>query len=221
VPGAEAELTGLRAELGTGSYLTFAALPKAEQRKLALRLEALCGLLLDPLHGLRRGLERIWARRVLNVFVLCMLLGGVAWGVQSFNRFREQKSDYAPRATWTLSSSYAAGGCKSPKQQCPDGENYFFHTGQEADPWITFDLKHTRSVGAVEVDNRLDCCQERATPLAIDVSTDAATWTEVARHTGSFTTWRASFPSVDARYVRIHVPAPSAILHLSRVRILP
>lgn len=221
IPGVEAELSGLRSELGTGSYLAFAALPKPDQQKLAARLEALCGLLLEPLAGLRRGLERIWARRVLHVFVLLLLLGAAAWGLKSFSRWRTQKADYAPRASFTISSSYGVGGCKSPKQTCEGGENYFFHTVQESDPWITFDLRKVRSVGGIEVENRLDCCPERASPLAVDVSTDAKRWTEVARRTGPFSTWRQSFPEVDARYVRLHVPVASGILHLSRVRILP
>lgn len=221
IPGAEAELTALRSELATGSFLAFAALPKAEQKKLALRLEVLGELLLAPLAGLRQGLERIWARRVLHVCALLALFGGAAYGAHAYGDWREQKGDLAPRATWVASSDFGVGGCRSPKQHCEAGENYFFHTAQDADPAITFDLGKVHRISGVEIGNRLDCCQDRASPLVIDVSTDGATWKEVGRRTGSFTTWRAPFSAVRARYVRIHVPVPSGVLHLSRVRIIP
>jgi hypothetical protein len=70
------------------------------------------------------------------------------------------------------------------------------------------------------VENRLDCCGERARPLVIEISSDRKKWTQVVRHDDFFTTWRASFPRVRARFVRVRVPG-SGILHLSRVRILP
>jgi hypothetical protein len=221
IPGATAELTALKAELGSGSYLAFAALPKADQKKLVLRLEALGELLLTPLAGQRLALERIWARRVLHVFGLLVLLGGVAFGAHAYGEWREQKGDLAPKATWVASSDFGVGGCKSPQQQCDTGPNYFFHTAQDADPAITFDLGKVRQVSGVEIDNRRDCCQERADPLVVDVSTNGATWKVVARRTGSFTTWRAPFSPVRARYVKIHVPVASGALHLSRVRIIP
>ncbi len=101
------------------------------------------------------------------------------------------------------------------------GETYFFHTNQERDPWIVFDLGTERHVSAVELDNRLDCCTERANPLAIAVSTDQKKWTEVARSKQEFTTLRKRFSTVKARYVKIHVPRPDGILHLSHVRIFP
>lgn len=221
IPGAEAELTALRSELATGSFLGFAALPKAEQKKLALRLEALGERLLAPLAGLRQGLERIWARRVLHVSALLALLGALAFGVHAFGEWRAQRGDLAARATWVASSDFGVGGCKSPKQHCEAGQNYFFHTAQEADPALTFDLGKVRQVSGVEIENRLDCCQERADPLVVEVSTNGARWKEVARHTGTFTTWRAPFSTARARYVKIHVPVPSGVLHLSRVRIIP
>jgi hypothetical protein len=219
--GAGAALTALRSELVAGSYLAFAELSAAEQKQLAGRLESLCEGLLEPLSGLRRRLERIWARRVLHVAVLLGVLASAGWGVRTMLRWSEEKTDLASRAAWTLSSSYAVGGCTSPQQRCVGGENYFFHTGLEADPWIRFDLGKERRVSGISVDNRRDCCPERADPLVVAVSVDGKKWTEVARHTGSFTEWRTRFPSAKARYVKLHVPAPSAILHLATVRLFP
>lgn len=219
--GRGAELTELRAQLAAGSYLVFSELSSADQKRLATRLESLSDVLLEPLSGLRRRLERIWVRRVLHVAVVLGVLAMGVWGIRSILRWREQSTDLAARATWTLSSNYALGGCKSPLQQCPGGENYFFHTGQEPDPWIRFDLGKERRISGVAVENRRDCCPERAAPLAVAVSVDGKEWKEVARHNGSFTDWSKRFPGTKARYVKFHVPAPSAILHLSRVRIYP
>jgi hypothetical protein len=216
-----AQLTALRAELGAGSYLRFAELSAGEQKQLAARFEALCGALLDPLSGVRHRLERIWARRVLHLLGLLAAVLAVVWSVQATLRWRREATDLAPRAGWTLSSNWAAGGCKSPEQVCVGGESYFFHTGQEPDPWIRFDLGKERRVSGVSVENRRDCCTERADPLVVAVSSDGKKWSEVARHSGSFTEWTARFPSTKARYVKLHVPGPPTVLHLSRVRIYP
>jgi hypothetical protein len=221
LPGRGAELTELRAELVPGSYLAFAELSAADQKRLAGRLESLCEVLLEPLSGLQRNLQRIWVRRVLHVAVVLGLLASVVWGVTATLRWRADKTDLAARAAWTVSSNYAVGGCTSPQQRCVGGENYFFHTGQEPDPWIRFDLGKERRVSGISVENRRDCCPERADPLAVAVSVDGKKWTEVTRRTGSFTEWTEHFPSTKVRYVKLHVPAPRAILHLSRVRIFP
>jgi len=216
-----AALDALRSELVSGSYLAFAELAAAEQKRLSGRLGSLSEALLEPLSGLRRRLERIWARRVLHVAVLLGVLASAVWGLRATLRWREDKTDLAARATWTVSSTYAVGGCNSPQQRCVGGENYFFHTGQEQNPWVKFDLGKERRVSGIAVENRRDCCSERADPLVVAVSVDGKKWTEVARHTGSFTEWSKGFPAAKARYVKLQVAAPHAILHLSRVRIFP
>jgi len=72
----------------------------------------------------------------------------------------------------------------------------------------------------VLVDNRLDCCRERAIPLVVEVSTDQKEWRQVAVRHQLFDTWRADFPRVETRWVRLSVPRKT-FLHLSRVRLLP
>jgi len=218
--GGSEELAALRADL-RATYVEFAELEPTAQRKLVERLERASQVLLEPLGTVQRRLERIWVRRVVHVLGVFLLLAAVVFGVRQILHAQQRSHDLAARATWTLSSRYAQGGCESPRQECAGGENYFFHTTQENDPWVMFDLGKERRISAVEIDNRLDCCTERANPLVIDVSSDKKKWREVARHTGDFTTMRETFGSVRARYVKIHVPLPAAILHLSRVRIYP
>ena len=218
--GGDDGVAQLRADLA-GSYREFAELEANAQRQLAERLERASQLLLEPLGSLQRQLERIWVRRVVHVLGVGLLALLAAFGVKQVSRMQERTHDLAAHASWTTSSRYPAGGCESPRQECAGGENYFFHTSQESDPSVTFDLGKERRVSTVEVDNRVECCSERANPLAIDVSTDKKKWREVARHTGDFTTTRLTFDSQRVRYVKIHIPAPSAILHLARVRIYP
>jgi hypothetical protein len=218
--GGTAELAALRPRLSE-SYREFAELTPAAQRALATELARFAKGLLDPLASLQQKLERIWVRRVVHVLgalVVLVVLGLVGRSIVSA---REREADLAPRATWTISSTYPSGGCKSPEQRCAGGESYFFHTGNEANPWIQFDLGRDRRISSVEVENRLDCCADRAMPLVFEVSTDQKRWTEVGRVTREFSTYRQRFKAVKTRYVRLRVAQPSAILHLSRVRIFP
>lgn len=218
--GGSDQVAALRADL-RAAYAEFAELEPSAQRKLVERLERASQVLLEPLGTLQRRLERIWVRRVVHVLGVFVLLGAVLFGVRQISSMHQRSHDVAANASWTTSSRYPQGGCESPRQECAGGENYFFHTMQESDPWVMFDLGKERRISAVEVDNRLDCCTERANPLVIEVSSDKKKWREVARHTGDFTTMRETFDSVRIRYVKIHVPVPAAILHLSRVRIYP
>ena len=97
---------------------------------------------------------------------------------------------------------------------------FFFHTANEAKPSVTFDLKGPKYVSAVFVENRRDCCAERAIPLVIEVSNDNKRFREVARQKDDFTTLAKRFSRVKARYVRLRVDKTS-MLHLAAVRILP
>jgi hypothetical protein len=219
--GSEAALAELRTRLGGTSYLQFAELAPGEQSKLAQRLESFCQGLLEPLSGRRRQLERIWVKRAVHVLTLVGVLGVALWSIQTLSLGRERKNDLSRFATWQASSAHPAGGCQSPQQSCSGGENYFFHTAEQNEPWIVFDLGKERHVSGVEIDNRLDCCFERANSMVVEVSSDRKKWKQVARSTAEFSTFRRSFSTVKTRYLRIRIPQPKAILHLSRVRIFP
>lgn len=219
--GGDAALAELRAELTGSTYLEFAALAPAAQKRLADRLDAFCRGVTEALEARRQRLERLWVRRIAHVLALFAVLGAVLWGVRAVSAWNERRNDLAVHASWKASSIYPAGGCKSPEQHCAGGENYFFHTNQETNPWIQFDLRKEREVSGVELENRLDCCPERAGVIVVEVSNDQRRWKQVARHTGEFTTLKKHFGTVKARYVRIVIPQQNAILHLSRVRIFP
>jgi hypothetical protein len=218
--GSEAELDAVRPRL-LESYREYAELEPSARRSLVADLGRVSQGLLEPLAGVQERLERIWVRRLAHVLAVLVVLIGVGVGARQVSRARELGSDLAPHAAWTTSSRYAVGGCKSPLQRCDGGENYFFHTEREANPWIKFDLGKERKVSSVGVENRLDCCTERAMPIVIETSNDGASWKEVARQNEEFTSVRLRFRTTKARYVRVRLASPSSILHLSRVQIFP
>ncbi|MEI8256839.1 MAG: discoidin domain-containing protein [Deltaproteobacteria bacterium] len=120
-------------------------------------------------------------------------------------------------APWRTSSSSGELPATGVGFHPPEGRfNIFFHTREEASPWIEFDIGAVRDVGYLSVNNRMDCCQERAAPLVLEVSTDRTRWTEVARQTERFYDWRQWFGSHPARFVRLRALRPT-ILHLGSV----
>jgi hypothetical protein len=216
--GAES-LAELRTLVEARGFVELAALERAEQRRVAARLRGFAEALLVPLDVPARQLERAWVRRVARVGGVVALLIGVALVVREIKAWQERRTDLAVRSSWTA-SSLGYGACKSPEQHCKESPAFFFHTGNESKPWILFDLRGSKHISAIFVENRRDCCGERAVPLVVEVSTDNKRWKEVARKTGDFTTFSKRFPRVRARYVRLRVDRTS-VLHLASVRILP
>lgn len=92
-----------------------------------------------------------------------------------------------------------------------------FHTAQQQDPWIEIDLGEMREIHAVDVENRLDCCGDRAVPLVLELAGDDRAFREADRLDGPFQ--RATLRpagSPQARYVRLRVEALT-MFHLSEV----
>ena len=82
-------------------------------------------------------------------------------------------------------------------------------------------LGQVRKTSSIVVTNRLDCCPDRAVPLVVELSTDSKNRKVVAKRTTSFDTFRATYATTRARYVKLHVPRPDGILHFKSVRVLP
>jgi len=207
----------LRTSLRAGSFVYFAELPANEQAAISEELRRLAECLLlevDARTHLVQAvlLQRLW-RSSLLLFVLLLLVGGLVWE----RKTRDERRDLAVGAAWRASSKWENVGCASPDQQCPE-KSFFFHTKEEKNPWIEFDLGTERELSAVLVENRLDCCSERANPLLVEVSENHKKWRSVARQNGEFKTWRATFASTKARWVRLRIDR-TAFLHLARVRI--
>lgn len=193
------------------------ARPVADAEQAAHRLSRVARHLLRLLSAAQGGERRGLERAELAVAAL-VLLAAVSLGWGPLRDQHERRTDLAAGKPWRASSSYQAV-CQSPQRRCSASKSYFFHTAEEASPWLELDLTQKQEFSRVNVFNRRDCCGERAAPLLIEVSSDRATWREVSRRDQGFDAWRASFAPVSARWVRLRV-ARHSMLHLSDVRVL-
>jgi hypothetical protein len=122
-------------------------------------------------------------------------------------------------APWKASSKLA--DCHPEVPECAGARTpIFFHTTEEEQPWVEFELETPRTFSNVKVENREDMGLNRAVPLVLEASDDHTTWTEVARREESFSTWSASFAPHTARWVRLRVTRRSQF-HLNAVRLYP
>ena len=201
----EARVEVLRRAVRSGSFVFFAELPPAEQAAHLAELSKLSQTLQKQLAERSVALDavylqRAWRLSLLGVFALCVALVPTV-----VRKVIDARTELNVNKPWRTSSQYEQVGCKSPAQKCPENTGFFFHTLNDATPWVEFDLGAAQKVSRVRVDNRPDCCSERADPLIIEVSTDQKHWRKVANHEGPFTTWDAKFNSVNARYVRVRL----------------
>jgi len=210
----------LRASLRGGSFVYFAELPESEQAAILGELRKLAESLLVTVFERPRAVQRVLLERAWRLSLLLLLAMLIAVGVVWERKTREARSDLAQGAPWRTSSQYELNNCRSPAQECAEGGSVFFHTREEKDPWIEFDLGRQREISAVQVDNRLDCCSDRSIPLIVEVSQNHKKWTSVARQDAEFKTWRATFEPVKAHWVRLRARKVT-YLHLAKVQIFP
>ncbi|MFZ5892376.1 MAG: discoidin domain-containing protein [Myxococcota bacterium] len=192
-----------------------------EQARAALVLQTFAENLLRLLTG---DQQRIWLLRLQRMTRLALILLAIVSVVISgwlLADWLEQKHDLARDKAWHTSST-GMNACNSPSQFCDESPNFFFHTVEEKNPWVIIDLGAPTEFSAVRVINRRDCCRDRAAPLVIESSNDESNWKQLARNESSFSRWKASFPKVKARYLRVRIASSQATnLHLAAVRVLP
>lgn len=148
------------------------------------------------------------AKLVVSVGVLLLV---------AFAGFRWLEPDLAEGKRWEASSAWGA----FPRVGVMAGEASIdgrFHTNDEQDPWMRLDLGEARRVHAIRIENRTNCCKERAIPLAIELSVDGENWKIVGYRRVLFDTIRQQFAAQEARYVRLRVDRHS-VLHLRRVSV--
>jgi hypothetical protein len=214
VCGSEAELAHLRAILVGRSFIEDAgeSTDRAlEQGRLVQRFIRALLLALSPKRRAQHALWLRWSRSgSLALLVLALLTAGyVAY------RRATQAEDLAHGKPWRASSKFA--DCQRETGAC-GGPRVLFHTLEEPEPWFEIDLGAAHSISVVEIENRQDCCAERAVPLVIEVSSDRTKWKAVARREDVFRSWTASIEPVTARYVRAKVRRKST-LHLERMTV--
>lgn len=209
---ADVERLVLHADFRTG-----ASLSETERQKLANQLRTLAQSALELGNPGNRSVRALLFQRFVRLSAAFLLLAGlIALGVLAAT-YLGQKPNLAAGKPWRASSTWAV--CKPEIRTCGVlRSGIFFHTLEDPQPWVEFDLSAPTAFSEVYVKNRTDSVPDRAIPLVIEVSDDAKTWRPVARRDDTFRTWTASFPSVTARYVRLRVDRRS-YLHLEAVEI--
>jgi hypothetical protein len=193
-------------------------------------LSVLCWLALASaaLHLLRQTLPVVWpnefltprAKRILRIAVPLVLLAVVGvFASLRVSAWVEARHDLAAGKPWRASSEWAR--CDPEQERCGNtsGTRIFFHTNEEQSPWVEFDLGKETAFSKVKVRNRTDCCEERAVPLALEISHDREKWTQIARKKNPFRSWTADVGHKRARYVRARLLG-TAFFHLESVMVL-
>jgi hypothetical protein len=93
----------------------------------------------------------------------------------------------------------------------------FFHTAGISDPYVEIDLGAEHVIRSLLVENRADCCKERALPLDVKVL-KGDTWQLVAERRAPFSTWKYDIAPVRARKIRFQRPGPECF-HLKRISV--
>lgn len=183
------------------------ALRRAVQRRLADYEIAAC---------VRRWVNP--RRRVVVVSTLgMMVIFGILVATIPGIRHLFFPLDRALGKPWTATSAfegYRAKGRIANDESSP----VMFHTAAESSPAFTVDLQAAIPISRVTVGNRPNCCQDRAVPLAVEISVDGHAWTRVGYRRMEFRSWTTTFSRTRARFVRLRVDRPS-ILHLQTVSV--
>lgn len=213
----EAVLEQARRAFTGRSLLAARQLPESEltTETQALR-DVLSGWLARVRSRLPASQQRATWRRLSRLLVVALVAGNLV--VIGYNwRYLSKRDNLALHKRVTTSSVY---GEDHDPRGAVDGivDRVGFHTWPDFKPWVEIDLGSVETITEVEVFNRTDCCQSRAVPLTILVSTDGKTYQEVARRNKVFDTWRATFPKVAARFVKL-VLNRREWFHLAEIRV--
>ncbi|MEN7546888.1 alpha-L-fucosidase [Rapidithrix thailandica] len=108
-------------------------------------------------------------------------------------------------------------------------EDYAFHTQEEINPYVIFDLSQEEEVHGLMVKNRKACCQDRAKNLSLWTSNDGKQWTKQWQAKEAKEEWSivlttksmgAEVPGVKTRYIKLGLSGEGTqILHLNKVSI--
>lgn len=199
-------------------FADFAEQSPAEQSMAAEQLKQLASRLLVAAQRPVWDLEELKFQRLgrgvlaLVFVVVCAL--AITMGIGRLLT----KPNLAMGKPWSLSSEMAK--CHPEDEECGGtATKIFFHTNQEDNPWIEYDLGQPIRFSSMTIVNRADF-QDRAVPLVVEVSNDRKDYAEVARRTEVFGTWKPKFPSQHARYLRLRV-LRRTWLHLEAVEVHP
>jgi hypothetical protein len=168
---------------------------------------------LEPEARVGRVLVQRWSRvGLLGAVSVALLVGGLL----AFTQLG-RGPDLAAGKSWQASSQFP--GCNFRDQVCNGTHvKVFFHTEEEDQPWVRFDLGRRTKFAHVELVNRSDIGSDRGYPIVIETSDDGEKWREVSRRELPYSKWMATFAPVRARYVRARLLKRS-YFHLEGFRV--
>ncbi|HMJ10685.1 MAG TPA: discoidin domain-containing protein [Polyangiaceae bacterium] len=171
-------------------------------REDARRLQGAVRQVLAGLALPERRVRKVRLQRWLRLGLLVTLVAGLIIALVMLILIATRPPNLLEGKNWRTSSSY---GGFSAAERSVDGRKaeIFFHTNEERNPWIEYDLGAKTLVSSIRVVNRGECCADRAIPLVLEASDDRVTWHQVKRRDQPFRTWSEDLSPFTARYVRL------------------
>lgn len=213
--GDGSEFVGVASALLDQDVSGVARLSDADRRREAESARRALHAVVLALAGAARRRRRVLAQRVVRSSFLGVLLSALVVGAVLLVLRLLQHPNFLEHATMRTSSDYS--GFSRDTHIC-DGRHthLLFHTNKEDQPYVEFDMGVAKTVKFIELVNRRDCCEDRALPLAVDVSPDGKEWKEVFRRSEPFNEVRQKVGPMYVRAVRVRA-LKKTWLHLERV----
>jgi hypothetical protein len=213
-----AQQSALQAGLGAHAELVLVSLDMKQRRYLASALRKLASALSEPLEREASLVGRVLFMRWTRISAALLVLLAIAWSISSAVEKKFAKPNIALGRPVTISSQFADAALDHTLLVDGDRTNLGFHTDNAPNQWVMIDLGATKSISKVVVYNRVECCQERAIPLRLEVSDDGTNFKKVVDRTEEFDVWTAKGLDAKGRYVRLrHLGAN--FLHLAEVEV--
>lgn len=166
-----------------------------------------------PYRRLAGAIAALAAAAALAVALLVLL----ACLISPALRVRLFPRDLCAGRPWVASSAMAPYNRRSGVGPSTQKDAFFFHTDPTDHPWVEIDLGKPRTIRSLLVENRSDCCWERALPLDFEVEDlDTHQWRKVAQRRAGFHVWTHQIAPVTARHVRFRL-AGVGMFHLRRI----
>jgi hypothetical protein len=191
-------------------------LTQVEQESGAMVLRQAASRALEVRERPKRAVEALSLTSLLRIGLTLAVLVALVAGLVALV---PAKKNLLAGKPWTASSKMF--DCNPEAGECGGVQTMiFFHTLDEPNPWVRYDLGSKTQFSSMTIKNRQDGNRDRAVPLVVEVSDDGSSYKEIARQNEEFSVWKPSFSKQSARYVRLRVPRKT-ILHLESVQIHP
>lgn len=189
-----------------------------QRRVVAGALKAFVTALMEPLETDESKIGRVLFARWARILSAAALVIAVLLVVASWINKRTAKPNLALNHKVTVSSQFSGAGRDTSQLVDGDRSNLGFHTECRANQHVTVDLGSVKDIASVVVYNRADCCQERAIPLTLQLSTDGQKYAPVKEQREQFDKWNVDGINQKARYVRL-LNSGNNCFHLSELEV--